>query len=81
MEHQKIVVEYTMCLKRKQRAKLEGKECAEGHYHQMFYHKMKSSSDLLKSNTHKDCHMLNTTDYNYKLRSVIGQENDSTVDK
>ena len=40
-----------------------------------------SSSNLLQSNTHKGCCVLNTTDYNYKLRSVIGREDDSKVTK
>ena len=42
---------------------------------------MTSSSDLLRSNTHKGCFVLNTTDYNYKLRSVNGQEDESKVMK
>ena len=70
-----------MSLKRKRRAKLKAKRYAEGRYHQTFNHKMKSSSIFVQSNTHKGCCMLDTTDYNYKLRSVIGREDDSNATK
>ena len=70
-----------MFLKRKRRAKLKAKICAEGCYHRIFNHEMESSSDLVQSNTHKVYSVLNTSDYNYKLRSVIGQEDDSTANK
>ena len=72
---------YIILLKRKQRPKLKKKGCTEGSYQQIINHKMGSSSDLVQSNTHKCCSMLNTTDYNYKLRSVLGPENDSTTNK
>ena len=72
---------YIMFLKRKERAKLKAKGCAEGHYHQIFNNKMESSLDLVQSNTHEGCCMLNTIDYNYKLRSVFGREDDSTAYK
>ena len=78
---QKQVVGYIMFLKRKQRAKFTVKGCAESRYHRIFNHKTESSSDLIQSNTHKGYRMLNTTDYNYKLRSVLGQEDDSTANK
>ena len=55
--------------------------CTEGRYHRIFNHKIESSPDLVQSNTHNFCRMLNTTDYNYKLRSVLGQEDDSTATK
>ena len=42
---------------------------------------MTSNSDILQSNTHKECCVLNTTNYNYKLRSVIEQEDESNVTK
>ena len=42
---------------------------------------MTSDSDLLGSDTHKGCCVLNTTEYNYKLRSVIGLEDESKVIK
>ena len=68
------LVGYFMALKRKQGAKLKAKGCAEGRYHCMFNIVLESSSDLLQTNTHKGCCVLNATDYNYsyKLRSVIG---------
>ena len=73
----KQIVGYIMSLRRKRRAKLKAKGCAEGHYCYILNHVLESSSDLVRSNTHKNCCMLDTTDYNYKLRSVIGQEDDS----
>ena len=60
---------------------LKKNECREGRYHHIFNNVLESSSELLQSNTHKGCCVLNTTDYNYKLRSVIGQEDDSKVTK
>ena len=70
-----------MSLKRKRGAKLKAKGCAEGRYHRIFNNVLESSSDLLRSNTHKGCCVLNATDYNYKLRSVIGRKDDSKVTK
>ena len=75
----KQVAGYIMSLKRKQRVKLKAKGYAEGRYHHIFNIILESSYELLQSNTHKRCCMLNTTNYNNKLRSVIGQENDSKV--
>ena len=46
-----------------------------------FNNVLESSSKLSRSNSHKGCCMLNTTDYNYKLRSVIGREDGSKVTK
>ena len=77
----KQVVGYIMSLKMKRGSKLEAKGCAKGCYHRIFNNVLESSSDLLQSNTHKGCCVLNATDYNYKLRSVIGQEDDSNVIK
>ena len=70
-----------MFLKRKQRVKLKAKGCTECCYHQIFNHVLKSSSDLVQPNTHKGCCMLDTTDYNCKLRSVLGREDDFIVMK
>ena len=85
MEHQKtsdriyhVSEEKT---KRKQREKLKVKGCTEGCYHRIFNHKMELSSDLVQSNTHKGCCMLNTTDCDYKLRSVFGREDDYIANK
>ena len=70
-----------MSLKRKQGAKLKAKWCTEGRYDRMFNNVLESSSDLLQSNTHKGCCVLNALDYNYKIRSVIGREDDYKVMK
>ena len=70
-----------MSLKRKRGVKLKVKGCAERRYHRIFNNVLESSSDLLRSNAHKDCCVLNAMDYNYKLRSVIGREDDSKVMK
>ena len=53
----------------------------EDKYHLIFNNLLTSSSDLLQYNTHKRCCVSNITDYNYKLRSVIGQEDESKVTK
>ena len=66
------LVGYIMALKRKRGAKLKAKGCAEGCYHRKFNNVLESSSDLLRTNTHKGYSVLKATDYNYKLRSVIG---------
>ena len=60
-----------MSLKRNQRMKLKAKGCAKDKYYLIFNNVLTSSSDLLQSNTHKGYCVLNTTDYNYKLKSVI----------
>ena len=75
------LVGYIMALKRKRGAKVKAKGCAEGCYHCMFNNMLESSPDLLQTNTHKGCSVLNATDYNYKLRSVIGRENKYSVTK
>ena len=61
--------------------KLKAKSCAEDKFHLIFNNVLTSSPDLLQSNTHKGCCVLNTTDYNYKLRSMIGREDDFTTNK
>ena len=70
-----------MFLKRKRRPKLKAKRFTEGSYHCTFIHEMESSSDLIQSNTHKGCSILNTMCYNYEQKSVTGQEDDSTSNK
>ena len=77
----KQVVGHVMSLKRKQGTKLKAKGCVEGRYHRIFDNVLESSSNLLQTNTHKGCCVLNTADYNCKLRSVIGQEKNSKVMK
>ena len=47
----------------------------------MLNHVLPSNSDLLHTNTHKGCCLLNANEYNDKLRSVIGQEYVSEVTK
>ena len=61
--------------------KLKTKTCADDKYHLICNNVLTSSPGLLQSNTHKGCCVLNTTDCNYKLRSVTGQEDKSKVTK
>ena len=81
MDHQNQAVEYIMFLKRKQRAKLKAKGCAEGCYHRIFNHEIESSSHLVQSCAHKGHCMMITMNYHYKLRSVIRREDDFTANK
>ena len=59
--------------------KLKANNHEENKYYLMFNNALTSDSDLLGSNTHKGCCVLNVTEYNYKLRSVIGREDESKV--
>ena len=59
--------------------KLKANSHEEDKYHLMSNNVLTSDSDLLGSNTHKGCCVLNATEYNYKLRSVIGREDESKV--
>ena len=59
--------------------KLKANNHEDNGYHLMFNNVLTSDSDLLQSNTHKGYCVLKTTDYNYKLRSVIGREDDSKI--
>ena len=61
--------------------KLKAKYCAEDNYHPIFNRVLTSSSNILQSNTHKGCCVLNTADYKYKLSGVIGREDDFKVTK
>ena len=70
-----------MSLKRKRRTKLKTKGCVENCYHRIFNHILESSSNLVQSNTHKGCCVLDATNYNYKLRSVLGGEDYSKAIK
>ena len=47
----------------------------------MFNNILTSNSDFLQSHTHKGCCVLNTTEYNYTLRNVIGQKDEYKVIK
>ena len=73
------VVGYIMSLKRKRRMKLKANNHTENKYHLMFNNILSSDADLLQTNTHKGCCMLNVNEFNYKLRSAIGQEDESKV--
>ena len=75
------IIGYIMSLKRKQRMKLDANNHEEDKYYLMFKNTVSSDSDLLQSNTHKECCVLNANAYNYKLRSVIGQEDEPKVTK
>ena len=77
----KQVVGYIMFLKRKRSAKVKAKGCAEGHYHRKFNHKLESSSHIVTSCFHVGSYVMNAMDYNYKLRSVIGREDDVKANK
>ena len=81
MEYQKSSSRIYHVPGEKMKSKVEGKRICRGRYYQRFNHKMETSLNLVQSNTHKGCSMLYTTDYNYKLRSVLGQEDDSTANK
>ena len=71
------VVGYIMSLKKK----LKANNHEENKYHLMFNNVLSPDSDLLQTNTHKGCCLLNANEYNYKLRSVIGQEDEFKVTK
>ena len=75
------VIQYIMSLKRKQRMKLKAYSPEDNIYHLIFNNVLSSDSDLLRYNTHKGCCVLNANAYNYKLRSVIGREDESNVTK
>ena len=70
-----------MFLKRKQKAKVKAKGCAEGNCHWIFKHKLESSSHIIPSCFHVGSYMMNVMDYNYKLMSVIQHEDDLIANK
>ena len=75
------VVAYIMSMKRKRRMKLKVCSPEEEKYHSMLNNMLPSISDLLRTNIHKGYCMLNANEYNYKIRSVIGQEDEYEVTK
>ena len=75
------VMGYIMSMKRKQRTICKSRYRERDIYQLMFNHVLPSNSDLLHTNTHKGCCLLNANKYNDKLRSVIGQEYISEVTK
>ena len=75
------VIGYSMSLKRKPRMKLKLSSHEENKYNLMFNNVLTLDSDLLWSNTHKGCCVLNASEYNYKLRNVIGRGDESKITK
>ena len=73
------VVQYVMSMKRKIKIKIKVCSPEEDTYHLRFNNVLPCDSDRLRTNTHKGCCMLNANEYNYKLRSIIGQEDESKV--
>ena len=53
------IVGYIMSLKRKRRKKLKANSPKDNKHHLMFNNVLSLDSDLLRSNTHKECCMLN----------------------
>ena len=78
---QRQVIGYIMPMKRKRKINLKSQYQERDKYKLMFNNVLPSNSDLLCTNTHKGCCLLNDNEYNYKLRSVIGQEDVSEVTK
>ena len=70
-----------MSLKRKRRTKLKASSPEEDTYHFIFNNVLPPDSNILCTNTHKGCCLLNANKYKYKLRSLIGQEDESKVTK
>ena len=75
------MVEYIMSMERKQRTIFKARCPKQYKYHLMLNNVLPSDSELLCTNTHKGYCLLNANEYNYKLRSVIGQGNESKVTK
>ena len=62
------------------RRESKGKRICRGHHHhQKFNHKLVLSSHNITSCLHVGFYVMNALDYNYKLRNIIGQEDDCTV--
>ena len=70
-----------MLLKKKQSAKAKTKACTESHHHRKFNHELESRSHIITACLHIGLYVINTLDYNYKLRNVIGREDDFTANK
>ena len=65
-----------MLLKRKESVKVKTKGCEKGYYHQEFNHELEPNLHLVTSCIHVGSYEMNTLNYNYKLRSVFGLEDD-----
>ena len=72
-----------MFLKIKQSRERKAKECAKGCSHQECNNEVESSSPIVSSYADMGPCLMNVMDYNsnYKLRSIIGRENNSTANK
>ena len=57
------------------------KGCVEDRYGQEYNHGVESSSHIILSHAHVSSCVTNVMDSNYKLTSVIGQEDDFTANK
>ena len=60
---------------------MKAKGQAEGCYHQMIKYNVESNSHLIPSCSHMVSCLMDKTDYNYKLRSVIGHNSDFIANK
>ena len=72
-----------MFLKRKKNRKMKAKGCAKGNQHRECNYKVELSSHIVPSYALVGSCLTNTMDYNfnYKLRSVIEQENNFIANK
>ena len=72
-----------MFLKRKLSREVKGKGCAKGCHHQKYNNEVESSSPIVSSYAVMSSCLMNIMDYNfnYKLRNVVGRENDFTANK
>ena len=72
-----------MFLKRKQSKEVKGKGCVKGCPHQECNNEIESSSLVVSPYIVMGSCLMNVMDYNfnYKLRNVVGQEDDFTANK
>ena len=76
---QRQVIGYIMSIKRKWRNNLKARYQEQDKFHLMYNNVLPSDYDLFCTSTHKGCCLLNANEYNYKLKSVIRQEDVSEV--
>ena len=75
---------YIMFLRRKQSRKVKAKRCAKGRHNQKCNQEMESSSYIVPSYAPVGSFLTNNVmdyNFNYKLRSVIGREDNFTTNK
>ena len=72
MEYQKTNNKIYHAPEEKRIWKVKAKGCAEGRYHQDSNQELESSSHLVPSSAYMGSCVMDTMDYNYKLRSGIG---------